>query len=153
MCPLHMQIYLRQTVSSKIVFLNRLRQEASLKPGFSFRMVLKTKEAQEPVGSIVTACCSVVSLAWWSRISVTRLSRALSPSPRTLWSTRMREKSGRLRGLGEVSRNKREDSLMPSSASAATCPRSLKTSLVFFPTSSVLSGKSIEGMLSNGMTS
>ena len=52
-----MQIYLRQTVSSKIVFLSRLRQEASWKPGFSFRMVLKTKEAQEPVGSIVTACC------------------------------------------------------------------------------------------------
>ena len=128
-----MLIYLRHTVSSKIVFLSRLRQEASWKPGFSFRMVLKTKEAQEPVGSIVTACCKWVSLAWWSRISVTRLSRALSPSPRTLWSTKTREKSGRLRGDGEVSRNKREDSLMPSSANAATCPRSLWTYSLFDP--------------------
>ena len=64
-------IYLRQTVSSKIVFLRSLRQEGSLKSGFSFRMVLKTKEAHEPVGSIVTACCRQVSLAWWSRISTT----------------------------------------------------------------------------------
>ena len=66
-----MQIYLRQTVSSKIVFLSSLRQEASWKPGFSFKIVLKTKEAQEPVGSMVTACCKLVSLVWWSRISFT----------------------------------------------------------------------------------
>ena len=54
--------HLRQTVSSSIVFLSRLRQEASLKSGFSLRMVLKTKEAQEPVGSMMTACSNFVSL-------------------------------------------------------------------------------------------
>merc|ERR1719427_326984 len=44
---------------------------------------------------------------------------------------------------------------MPSSASAATCPRSLRNgeqnNNSNFPTSSVLSEKSMEGMLSNGM--
>ena len=115
--------HLRQTVSSKIVFLSKLRHEASLKSGFSLRMVLKTREAQEPVGSMVTACSNFVSLTWWSTISTTLFSRVLSPSARTLWSTSTREKFWRLRMDGALSRKKREASSMPSSASAATCQR------------------------------
>ena len=158
--------HLRQTVSSSIVFLSRLRQEASLKSGFSLRMVLKTREAQEPVGSMMTACSNFVSLTWWSTISTTLFSRALSPSAKTLWSTSTREKFFRLRIDGVLSRKKREDSSMPSSASAATCPREyhkvwwnkirktliqLLEKCIMIPTNSVLSGKSRQGMLSSGM--